>query len=175
MTIAFRGKNHVAGAQLQSGWIQIDTNKRNTSKVQALDATLHGAAVAGISGFTRERKPWRSRPNDGHEFELPRARDRARIGLSNVVTIVVGHFVAQIVTDQINPGSIRPGPWETKLIQIWPIQKERVTWTPRVSFTNGAGNLGSNPRSARFAGPTSCRHHRPAVASNGPRESLLAP
>ncbi len=84
--------------------------------------------------------------NDGHEFELLRAGDMTRIGLSNVATIVVGYFVAQIVTDHISPGEYpdghpdfasRAGTWDMKLLQIWPVQKESVTWPPRVSFTNG--------------------------------------
>ncbi len=82
---------------------------------------------------------------DGHDFELLLASTRTRIGISSTVTIVVGHFVAQIVTDHVvtdhsdlNP-EMKPGqgPWDSKLIQIWPIEKEWVTWPPRASFTNG--------------------------------------
>lgn len=82
---------------------------------------------------------------DGHDFEMLRGSDRSRIGISSVVTIVVGHFVAQIVTDHIllehsnmNPElKSGPGPWDAKLTQIWPIEKEWVTWPPKASFTNG--------------------------------------
>jgi hypothetical protein len=82
---------------------------------------------------------------DGHDFELLLAQDQTRIGLASAVTLVVGHFVAQIVTDHVqpeysnlNPGfASRAGPWNTKLIQIWPIEKEWVTWPPNASFTNG--------------------------------------
>jgi hypothetical protein len=82
---------------------------------------------------------------DGHDFELLLAIDKARIGISSTVTIVIGHFVAQIVTDHIRPECAElnfgtqpgPGPWDTKLIQIWPIEKEWVMWPPKDSFTNG--------------------------------------
>jgi hypothetical protein len=82
---------------------------------------------------------------DGHDFELLRAANRQRIGISSTVTVVVGHFVAQIVTDHVMPDYAAinlgaqpgPGPWDRKLIQIWPVEKEWVTWPPKASFTNG--------------------------------------
>lgn len=80
---------------------------------------------------------------DGHDFEL--LHGPTQVGLASVVTLVVGHFVAQILTDHIQPEhanlnsdfASRPGPWEAKLFQIWPIEKEWITWPPRASFTNG--------------------------------------
>jgi hypothetical protein len=31
---------------------------------------------------------------------------------------------------------IRAGPWESKLIQIWPVEKQRVNWPPPHSFSD---------------------------------------
>jgi hypothetical protein len=81
---------------------------------------------------------------DGHDFTR-NLKDTTRIGISTAVTIGVGHFVAQIVTDHLLPDhtlpdpqlELRPGPWDTKLIQIWPIQRDWITWPPKASFTNG--------------------------------------
>jgi hypothetical protein len=87
---------------------------------------------------------------DGHDFELHRAEDGTVVGTSSVTTLVVGHFVAQIVTDHIlseykdlDPRlDSKPGPWETKLLQIWPIEKEWISWPPKASFMNGGGPEG---------------------------------
>jgi hypothetical protein len=87
---------------------------------------------------------------DGHDFELIRAGDGLVLGASSVTTLVVGHFVAQIITDHIQPDfkdhnpriEPEPGPWETKLLQIWPIEKEWISWPPKASFMNGGGPEG---------------------------------
>ena len=81
---------------------------------------------------------------DGHDFTR-NLQDLTRIGISTAVTIGVGHFVGQIVTDHLLPARTlpdpelepRPGPWNRKLIQIWPIQRDWITWPPKASFTNG--------------------------------------
>lgn len=31
---------------------------------------------------------------------------------------------------------MRPGPWEKRLIQIWPVEKQRVNWPPIESFSD---------------------------------------
>ena len=31
---------------------------------------------------------------------------------------------------------IRSGPWESKLVQIWPIEKQKVDWPPPQSFSD---------------------------------------
>jgi hypothetical protein len=70
--------------------------------------------------------------------------------MSIVTTLVVGDFVAQIVTDHIlaefgDPGlrsEPNHGPWKTKLLQIWPTEKEQITWPPKASFVNGGGPEG---------------------------------
>jgi hypothetical protein len=81
---------------------------------------------------------------DGHDFSV-NLMDGTRIGTSSVTTVVVGHFVAQVVTDHLFPEhkdrnpyiSPAPGPWATKLIRIWPIEKEWFMWPPPASFING--------------------------------------
>jgi hypothetical protein len=80
---------------------------------------------------------------DGHDFT--RILLGNRIGISTVITIGVGHFVAQVVTDHLSTGQtlpdpsagVRPGPWDTKLIQISPIQRDWISWPPIASFMNG--------------------------------------
>ncbi len=87
---------------------------------------------------------------DGHDFELLRAGDGVVVGASSVTTLVVGHFVAQITTNHILPEfkdlnpriEPKPGPWETQLLQIWPIEKDWITWPPKASFMNGGGPEG---------------------------------
>jgi hypothetical protein len=87
---------------------------------------------------------------DGHDFELLRGQDGVVVGTSSVTTLAVGHLVAQIVTNHIlpefthlNPGvDPKPGPWDTTLIQIWPIEKEWVSWPPKGHFMNGGGPEG---------------------------------
>lgn len=76
-----------------------------------------------------------------------------------IFTIVAGHFVAQIVSQRALPGfeegetrelSPKPGDWDSKLIQIWPIQRDWVMWPPERTFTNGGldgiGHLGDRWR-----------------------------
>jgi hypothetical protein len=83
---------------------------------------------------------------DGHDLALMRKADGARMGTSTAVSVVVGHFVAQVVTDHLLPeyatqdapdSQPKSGPWADKLIQIWPIEKGCVMWPPKASFTNG--------------------------------------
>jgi hypothetical protein len=31
---------------------------------------------------------------------------------------------------------MRSGPWENKLVQIWPVEKQRVSWPPAESFSD---------------------------------------
>jgi len=78
------------------------------------------------------------------------ANAQTRIGMGSVATIVVGHFVAQVVTMHINPDFTekdvtdvqpKPGDWNSRLIKIWPKEPAGVIWPPSVAFTNG-GPLG---------------------------------
>lgn len=73
------------------------------------------------------------------------ANGQARIGMGSA-TIVVGHFVVQVVTTHINRDfaakdilDVQPkgGCWYSKLIQLWPKEHDTVRWPPKVKFTNG--------------------------------------
>lgn len=87
---------------------------------------------------------------DGHDFELIQGKDGAVVGASSVTTLAVGHLVTQIVTDHILPEhkhldpriDPKPGPWEIKLLPIWPIEREWISWPPQASFVNGGGPEG---------------------------------
>ena len=83
---------------------------------------------------------------DGHDLALMSRAGGTRLGTSTAVTFVVGHFVAQVVTDHLSPeytneaapdSQPKSGGWANKLIQIWPVEKEWVMWPPKASFTNG--------------------------------------
>ena len=59
-------------------------------------------------------------------------------------TFVTGRLVMQVLSIKRKPdamhGSLRlvmrSGPWESKLVQIWPLEKRRVDWPPPQSFTD---------------------------------------
>ena len=83
--------------------------------------------------------------SSGTDYERLTA-DGTRISIDSVVTLIVGHFVTQVITTHLLPefanqeipdGEPKGGDWSNDLVQIWPIQKEWVTWPPRDSFTNG--------------------------------------
>jgi hypothetical protein len=66
--------------------------------------------------------------------------------LQTIFTIVAGHFIAQIVSQRALPGfqedemqelSPKPGDWDNKLIQIWPVSRDWIMWPPERTFTNG--------------------------------------
>ena len=84
----------------------------------------------------------------GTDFAL--LSNSIRIGTASVSTIIMGYFVAQVVT--IHPGNElatqpevtlhpKPGDWNNMTVSIWPVELRTVTWPPKVSFTNG-GRLG---------------------------------
>jgi hypothetical protein len=69
-----------------------------------------------------------------------------RIGTGIASTIVVGHFVVQVVTihvfSHVNAPGIhdvppKPGGWDNLLIQLLPKIYKNITWPPKVIFTNG--------------------------------------
>jgi hypothetical protein len=73
-------------------------------------------------------------------------------------TIVVGHFVVQVVTLHSDPPdsdqdftSIQPnaGNWPNLLTRLWPKGRDTIMWPPAVSFTNG-GPLGVETLIARW-------------------------
>lgn len=59
-------------------------------------------------------------------------------------TFVTGRLVMQVLSVKRKPDApqgnlrlrIRAGPWESKLAQIWPIEKKRVNWPPPECFSD---------------------------------------
>ncbi|MFZ0773049.1 MAG: hypothetical protein WCA49_22455 [Candidatus Sulfotelmatobacter sp.] len=59
-------------------------------------------------------------------------------------TFVTGRLVMQVLSVKRKPDAprgnlklrIRAGPWESKLVQIWPVEKKRVNWPPAESFSD---------------------------------------
>jgi len=59
-------------------------------------------------------------------------------------TFVTGRLVMQVLSIRRKPDAMhgnlrlrmRSGPWESKLVQIWPLEKRRVDWPPPQSFTD---------------------------------------
>jgi hypothetical protein len=69
-----------------------------------------------------------------------------RIGTGIASTIVVGHFVVQVVTQHAFPEfaaqdipDIQPraGDWGDMLIELYPKKQKKLNWPPKTSFTNG--------------------------------------
>jgi len=69
--------------------------------------------------------------------------------LATITTLVTGHFATQIIAERPYPkfadletpySQPKGGNWGDYLIQIWPIQREWITWPPKNSFTNGGPN-----------------------------------
>ena len=78
-------------------------------------------------------------------------------------TFVTGRLVMQVLSVKRKPDApggglrlkIRAGPWESKLVQIWPVEKPRVNWPPPQSFSDlGDGLLDLRRRFA--VGVSSC-------------------
>jgi len=59
-------------------------------------------------------------------------------------TFVTGRLVMQVLSIERKPdakrGSLRlqmrAGPWENKLVQVWPVERQRVNWPPPQSFSD---------------------------------------
>lgn len=59
-------------------------------------------------------------------------------------TFVTGRLVMQVLSVRRKPDTprgslslkIRSGPWESKLVQIWPVEKPRVNWPPPRNFSD---------------------------------------
>src|ERR1700733_1104635 len=59
-------------------------------------------------------------------------------------TFVVGRLVMQVLSVMRKPDAprgglslqMRAGPWESKLVQIWPVEKQRVNWPPSHNFSD---------------------------------------
>jgi hypothetical protein len=70
--------------------------------------------------------------------------DKHRIAMGSVNSIIVGHFVTQVLTVHIEKQGIaisdiscKTADWNESLIQIWPFEKASVLWPPKITFTNG--------------------------------------
>jgi len=86
----------------------------------------------------------------GTDFSILGGDGQTRVGTGIANTVVVGHFVVQVVTTRIFPEyyeydfpelAARPGNWDSMLTHIYPKKQKKVEWPPKVSFTNG-GPLG---------------------------------
>lgn len=59
-------------------------------------------------------------------------------------TFVIGRLVIQVLSVKRKPDAMhgnlrlrmRSGPWDKKLVQIWPVEKQRVAWPPPESFSD---------------------------------------
>jgi hypothetical protein len=59
-------------------------------------------------------------------------------------TFVIGRLVIQLLSVKCKPETgqcnliiqMREGPWERKLVQVWPSERERVNWPPPDSFND---------------------------------------
>jgi hypothetical protein len=72
--------------------------------------------------------------------------DKTRIGTGIASTIIVGHFVIQIVTQRTFPefasqniSDIQPrtGNWEEMVMELYPERQKKHNWPPKISFANG--------------------------------------
>lgn len=81
----------------------------------------------------------------GTDFDIWRSsEDHTKIGTGSVGTIYAGHILMHTVTEHLHspyvgyPGPIIPapsGPWDERLVEIYPRQPKRVDW-PTKSFTD---------------------------------------
>jgi hypothetical protein len=85
----------------------------------------------------------------GTDYRYLRPDTNEPHGQSTITTLVVGHFVAQAITQRkfqkfahLDMPVLQPkgGGWEDYLTKIWPTEREWITWPPRDSFTNGGPN-----------------------------------
>lgn len=59
-------------------------------------------------------------------------------------TFVIGRLVIQVLSVKRKPDAMhgnlrlrmRSGPWDKKLVQIWPVENQRVAWPPPESFSD---------------------------------------
>jgi hypothetical protein len=59
-------------------------------------------------------------------------------------TFVIGRLVMQVLSVKRKPNAMhgslrlrmRSGPWDKKLVQIWPVENQRVAWPPPESFSD---------------------------------------
>ncbi len=80
----------------------------------------------------------------GTDFTLEKsAADKTRIGTGSVGTIYAGHILMQTVTEHLHPPYVGepglivtppPGPWDERLVEIYPRGPKKVDW-PSKAFT----------------------------------------
>jgi hypothetical protein len=82
----------------------------------------------------------------GTDFTILAGGCKTRVGTGISNTIVIGHFVVQVVTTRILPEyahldfpelQSKPGHWDDMLINLYPKKAKRIEWPPKVVFTNG--------------------------------------
>jgi len=85
----------------------------------------------------------------GTDYRYLRSDTIEPLGQSTITTVVAGHFVTQAITQRQFPKFahldmpvLQPKGtgWESYLTEIWPFNREWVTWPSRDSFTNGGPN-----------------------------------
>jgi hypothetical protein len=174
----------IIGSMFQDLSIPLDETQQQTVAVWAVKTTMMFESTKGRKAenrfYTKDEginlrvgrqipnltRVWLARiagshlNHSGTDFEL--LSDSARIGIATVSTIILGNFIAQVVT--IHPGSElftqpeitlhpKPGDWDNLTLSIWPVERPWVTWPPKVSFTNG-GLLGIGHLLVRWNGGT---------------------
>lgn len=109
------------------------------------------AAIRKDLTIPQHTRVWIGRSDEKHvlalgtDYQYLQADTHEVHGKSTITTIVVGHFVAQSITQRKMPAfdyldmsalQPKPGDWDTYLILIWPSERV-VIWPPERSFTNG--------------------------------------
>ena len=84
----------------------------------------------------------------GSDLSISSTDGRTQVGTASALTVIVGHFVMQVVTEHIFPQHVAdykdevqpiPGISDHSLIQIYPKTPKKVSWPP-TPFTNGGPN-----------------------------------
>jgi hypothetical protein len=82
----------------------------------------------------------------GTDFTIVNSEARTRIGTGMATTVIIGHFVVQVVTEHfapryavldVAPIEPRPGDWGNMLIDGYPKKQKQIKWPPTKAFTNG--------------------------------------
>jgi len=109
------------------------------------------AAMRESLTMPQHTRVWIGRSDEKHvlalgtDYQYLQANTREVHGKSTITTIVVGHFVAQSITQRKMPAfdhldmpvlQPKPGNWNPYLLPIWPSERV-VIWPPERSFTNG--------------------------------------
>ena len=80
----------------------------------------------------------------GTDVAIGAREDLKRVGSGSATTVIVGHLGVQVFAFRVNPDcktpaitdvQPKPGDWGNLLTQIWPVQRDSVTWPPKETFT----------------------------------------